>query len=188
MTDSSVSRVEPERSVLLIVDVQARLAPHVLGAEGIERRCIAMVKAAQALNVPVFLTEHCPEALGPTLSSIREPVPASHVIGKRHFSAMEEQALPAALRKGARNQVLLAGMEAHVCVLQTALGLLAAGYECWLALDAIGSRRTDDRLIALERMRDCGARAVSAEMVLFEWLKHADHPAFRSVLKLVKNY
>ncbi len=181
-------RIEAERSLLLIVDVQGRLAPHVFGAQGIEQRCIALVKAAQALDVPIFLTEHCAEALGPTLSSISEPVPAAHVIGKRHFSAMDEQALPAALRQSGCDQILIAGMEAHVCVLQTLLGLRAAGYECWLALDAVGSRRNDDRLIAIERMRECGARAVSAEMVLFEWLKHADHPAFRNVLKLVKDY
>ena len=73
MTDSPVVRIEPERSVLLVVDVQARLAPHVLGAQGIERRCVALVKGAQELDVPVFLTEHCPEALGPTLSFSKGP-------------------------------------------------------------------------------------------------------------------
>ena len=181
-------RIEPQSSVLLIVDVQARLAPHVLGAQGVEQRCIAMAKAARALDVPVFLTEHCAEALGATLPSIVEAVPGSHVIRKRHFSAMDEAELPETLGKSARRQVLIAGMEAHVCVMQTTLGLLAAGYECWLAADAVGSRRAEDRQIAIERMRESGATVVSAEMALFEWLRHADHAAFRSVLKLVKDY
>lgn len=180
--------IKAARSALVVVDVQARLAPHVHGAESIERRCLALVEGAQALQVPVFLTEHCPEALGKTLEPIRARVGESQIIAKRHFSAMSEPALPAALRACGRDQVLLAGMESHVCVMQTALGLMAAGYECWFCADALGSRRTEDRQLAIDRLREAGARAASVEMVLFEWLQTADHPALRRILELVKDY
>lgn len=180
--------LEAQRAALVVVDVQARLAPHVLGAEGIERRCISLVKAAQALQIPVFLTEHCPEALGPSLASIRTLVAPSAVVAKRHFSAMSEAALPRALKESGRDQILVAGMEAHVCVMQTTLGLLQADYRCWLAIDTVGSRRQEDRQAAIERLRDAGATPASAEMALFEWARHADHPAFRTILSLVKAY
>lgn len=180
--------IEQQRAALIVVDVQARLAPHVIDAQAIERRCSALVKGANALQIPVFLTEHCSEALGVTVPSIRELVAGSRVIAKRHFSAMHEAALPRALKESGREQILVAGMEAHVCVMQTTLGLLAAGYDCWLATDAVGSRRNEDREVAIERLRDAGATPSSAEMALFEWLKHADNPAFRTILSLVKAY
>lgn len=180
--------LEAQRAALVVVDVQARLAPHVMGAEGIERRCIALVRGAQALQIPVFLTEHCPEALGPSIASIRTLVAESAVIAKRHFSAMSEPALRLALKDSGRDQILVAGMEAHVCVMQTVLGMLQADYRCWLAADAVGSRRQEDRQAAIDRLRDAGATPASAEMALFEWLKHADHPAFRTILSLVKAY
>lgn len=187
MAPLSVSRLEQENSVLVIVDVQSKLSPHVLDGETIERRCTALVKAAQALDVPVLLTEHCPQAIGTTVPSLRVLVPETRIISKRHFSAMDEQTLPAALKTIGRGQVLIAGMEAHVCVMQTTLGLLAAGYQCRLAVDATGSRRSEDRLAAIERMRQGGAGVASTEMALFEWLNSADHPAFRALLELVKH-
>ncbi len=113
-------------------------------------------------------------------------MPPSSIIGKRHFSAMAEPALPEVLGQLGRTQVLVGGMEAHVCVLQTALGILDAGYECWFVQDAAGSRHAADRLAAATRLAAAGARTVTAEMALFEWLRHADHPAFRSVHGLIK--
>lgn len=180
--------MEQGRAALVVIDVQARLAPRVMDAEGIERRCSALVAGASALQIPVFLTEHCPGALGATLPAIRALVADSAVIAKRHFSAMNEPALPRALKASGRDQILVAGMEAHVCVMQTVLGLLQADYRCWLATDAVGSRRHEDRQAAIDRLRDAGATPASTEMALFEWSKHADHPAFRTILSLVKAY
>lgn len=188
MPNPHALRIDAHRAILVVIDVQARLAPRVVAADAIERRCIALVKGAQALEVPELLTEHCREALGPTVPAIRELVAESQVIAKRHFSAMDEALLPRALKASGRSQVLIVGMETHVCVMQTALGLLAAGYDCWLAADAVGSRRQEDRQAAIDRLRDAGATLASAEMALFEWLKHADHPAFRAVLSIVKQY
>lgn len=178
--------LDPERSVLVLIDVQARLAPSIAGHADIERRCVALAQAAGSLGVPVFLTEHCPEAIGPTVPALRGLVPASSLIGKRHFSAMAEPALPEAIGQLGRPQVLIAGMEAHVCVLQTALGILEAGFECWYVADAAGSRHGEDKRVAGERLAAAGAHTVTTEMVLFEWLRGADHPAFRSLHGLIK--
>lgn len=188
MPAPATARLDPAQSILVIVDVQARLAPHVLGAEGLERRCIALVKGAQVLGVPVLATEHCAEAIGATLPSIAGLLAPAQVIGKRHFSAMDEAALPRALGESGRRQVLVAGMEAHVCVMQTALGILAAGYDTRIVVDAVGSRREADSAAAIARMLAAGAGQVSTEMLLFEWLANADHPGFRKILALVKNY
>jgi nicotinamidase-related amidase len=175
-----------ERSLLLLIDVQLRLAPSIDGHEGIVARCQALAESARDLGVPVLATEHCPEALGETLPLLRETVTASQVVGKRYFSGMDEAALPEALGRSGRSQIIVAGMEAHVCVLQSALGLMAEGYDCRVVADAVGSRHPEDRRIGLDRLRQAGVGVVTTEMVLFEWLRHVDHPAFRTVIGRIK--
>ena len=187
MDHTAVQLLDAKRSVLVLVDIQARLAPHVEGVADIERRSRALALAAQELGIPVFVTEHCPEAIGPTVPGLRDLVPASSIVGKRHFSAMAEPALAEAIGQLDRPQVLIGGMEAHVCVLQTALGIIEAGYDCWYVQDAAGSRHAQDRLAAIERVQAAGARLVTTEMVLFEWLRGADHPAFKTVHGLIKS-
>ncbi len=178
--------LQAARSIVVFVDVQTRLAPRMEAHEDIVTRCLALAESARDLGVPLLATEHCPEAIGPTLPALREVVSPSQVIGKRHFSAMDEAALPEALGRSGRGQVVVAGMEAHVCVLQTALGIAAAGYDCRVLADAIGSRHGEDRRIALARLGHAGIGVVTTEMVLFEWLGHVDHPAFRSVIGRIK--
>lgn len=186
MDHAATQLLAAERSILVLVDIQTRLAPHVEGHADIERRSLVLAQAARLLGIPVFLTEHCPEAIGATVPRLRELVPDSSIIGKRHFSAMAEPALAEAIGQLNRPQVLIGGMEAHVCVLQTALGILDAGYDCWYVQDAAGSRHAQDRQVAGERLRGAGARQVTTEMVLFEWLRGADHPAFKRVHGLIK--
>lgn len=178
--------LEVEQSLLVLIDVQARLAPQIANHAAVVARCGLLLQGARALGVPVLATEHCAAAIGPTLPVLRAQLDAGEMIAKRQFSAMAESALPEALRRCGCRQVLLAGMEAHVCVLQTALGVVDAGYECWVVADAIGSRHGDDRLLAIERLRESGARVVSSEMVLFEWLGGADHPQFRTLIARIK--
>lgn len=178
--------LEVEQSLLVLIDVQDRLAPQIANHASVVARCRVLLQGARAMGVPVLATEHCAEAIGPTLPTLRALLEAGEIIAKRTFSAMGESALPEALRRCGCRQVLLAGMEAHVCVLQTALGVVDAGYECWVVADAIGSRHGDDRLLAIERLREAGARVVSSEMVLFEWLGGADHPQFRTLIPLIK--
>ena len=181
-------RLTRERSLLIVVDIQARLAPHVADAAAIIARAEALVAAAAQLAVPAFLTEHCPDQLGPVVSPLRERFAPAHVFAKTRFGAADHPAFDALLHGTGRQQALVAGMEAHVCVMQTTLGLLSRGFEVFVAGDAVGSRpaHAADRTYALERMRAAGAVIVGTETALFEWTRSGDDPAFRAVLGLVK--
>lgn len=181
-------RLSRDRSLLVVVDIQARLAPHVADGPAIIARAEALVAGAALFAIPAFLTEHCPDQLGPVVSPLRERFAATHIFAKTRFGAVDHPEFDALLRTTGRPQVLVAGMEAHVCVMQTTLGLLARGFAVFVAGDAVGSRTAHaaDRAFALERMRAAGAVVVGTETALFEWTHAGDDPAFRPVLGLVK--
>jgi nicotinamidase-related amidase len=182
------ARLDRERSVLLIVDAQARLAPHIADHEAVLARLEALASAARGFGIPVLATEHCPEQLGTTVAALREPLPRRAVLAKRHFGAADEPALRTRLQSLARTQVVIAGMEAHVCVMQTALGLRALGYAVWIAADAAGSRptRQSDRAWALDRLVRAGCVLAGTETVLFEWLADAADPQRPELIQAVK--
>lgn len=182
-------RLDRERSVLLIVDAQARLAPHIADHEAVLARLEALAAAARGFGVPVLVTEHCPDQLGPTVATLREPLTSQAVIAKQHFGAADEPALRARLQSLARQQVVIAGMETHVCVMQTALGLCALGYAVWIAADATGSRpaRQADRVWALDRLERAGCVLAGTETVLFEWLADAADPQRPTLIQSVKH-
>lgn len=147
--------------------------------------CVSrLIAVARKLSVPVFATEHVPQKLGRTVSPLE--ISDDCVLSKSHFDATREDLFAGFLPED-RPQVVLVGAEAHVCVLQTALGLLQAGREVWLATDGCGSRHDQDRQLAFARLARAGAELVSAEMVGFEWLAHANHPDFRAVLATIKS-
>lgn len=179
-------RLSRPSSLLLIVDIQARLAPAVAGRERVIARSRALIDAAKLLGVPAYASEHVAQAIGPLVDTLRECLAASNILPKTHFSCADEPALLMALRAARRTQVLVTGMEAHVCVMQTALGLASRGFEVYVARDAVGSRREEDRETALARMAADGVRVVTAEMAMFEWMHRADAPEFRELLRLVK--
>ena len=178
--------LDREQGALLIVDVQERLAPAIAEIGALQSRLTLLIGAAAALGVPTVFTEQYSAGLGVTVAAIRSLAPAAPVISKLHFQATLEPGLEAWLAGNGARQLVVAGTEAHVCVLQTALGLIGRGYEVFLVADAVGSRRELDRVLAIERMRAAGARIVSAEMVVFEWLKRAATDEFRAVLALIK--
>jgi nicotinamidase-related amidase len=180
--------LERERSLLLVVDVQVQLAPHIAGVEALITRTSALLAAAAAFGIPKLLIEHCADRIGPVIPQLRAGFDADEIFGKTCFGALRHPEFEARLRELARTQVVVAGMEAHVCVLQTGLGLRAAGFDVVAAADAIGSRRDrqPDRTLALERLRDEGVRLAGTETILFEWCRAGDDPAFRAVLDLVK--
>lgn len=181
-------RVDRDRSVLLIVDIQDRLAPHIHDREAIVARSEALLAAARRLGVPCLLTEHCADQIGPVIARLRERFAAREIFNKTRFGALDHAEFAAMLRALDRPQVVVAGMEAHVCVMQTVLGLAASGFEVFVAGDAVGSRgeRQADRAFALERMRRAGAAIAGTETLLFEWTRAGDDAAFRDVLGLVK--
>jgi nicotinamidase-related amidase len=172
--------IDRERSLLLISDMQERLLPAIHESEAVLAAVGWLARAAAKIGVPVAAVEQYPKGLGRLAPSIREIVPQTAVAQKTHFSCVAAQCL-GDLPGSDRAQVVIAGVEAHVCVLQTALELTEEGKEVYVVADAVGSRRTLDRDLALWRMREEGVRVVSREMVVFEWLGEAGTPLFREV-------
>lgn len=181
-------RLDRDRSALLVVDIQERLAPHVEHGDAIAVRAQALCSAAELFGVPSYLTEHCSDRLGPAVVPLRVRFDDSHIFGKTRFGALDHPEFAALLRACGRTQIVVAGMEAHVCVMQTVLGLAAHGYAPFVVADAVGSRPAHrlDREMALSRMHDAGAVLVGTETALFEWARAGDDPSFRDILALVK--
>ena len=174
--------VDRERSLLLVVDLQTKMMPAIHDRDEVVANIVWLVRAAQKIGVPVAATEQYPKGLGPTVPEVRALLPAGAVGAKTRFSGVAAECL-GALPGADRAQVVVAGVETHVCLLQTALELLEEGKEVYVVADAVGSRRAFDRDWALARMRKEGVRIVTREMVVFEWLGEADTPLFRAVSK-----
>ena len=179
-------RIKAPDSCLLVIDVQERLAPAVVDAAAAVERAVLLVKVADRLGVAVLASEHYPSGLGPVIADLALLIGRERIVEKITFSGLDEPAFCGRLADLDRTQMVICGLEAHVCVLQTALALLARGDEVYVVADAVASRRPLDRDTALERVAAAGGRVVTAEMVVFEWLERGDAPAFRDVLDLVK--
>jgi nicotinamidase-related amidase len=171
-----------ERCTLLMVDVQEKLLPHMHDAEQVLESCLWLVRVARRLQVPIVASEQYPQGLGRTVTSLSDALEDAPVVPKVDFSCVSETRLME-LPALARPCIVVAGMEAHVCVLQTALDLRAVGKEVCVVADAVSSRTSVNRDLALARMRDAGVQVVSREMVAFEWLERAGTPLFREVMR-----
>jgi Isochorismatase family len=163
--------------------MQERLMPAIHDGEVVTARAVRLAEASRLLDVPIRATEQYPAGLGPTV----EPLAAypQATLTKTAFSAVADPGFSALLPAGV-SQIVVAGCEAHVCVLQTVLALLGSGRRVLMVADAIGSRDPADRAAAIDRARQHGTEIVTSEMVLFEWLRDAQHPRFREVQKLLK--
>lgn len=177
--------IDVRAGALVLVDYQARLMPAIDDATRVTANAVLLARAANVLGVAVIGTEQNPARLGPNAEPIRAECRVT--LAKTHFDACADGLLPALddARPGL-SQVVVAGCEAHVCMLQTALGLLRAGLRVWVVANASGSRRASDHAAAMARLTQAGATVVTLEMVLFEWLGDCGHPRFREVLELVK--
>ncbi|NBQ88315.1 MAG: isochorismatase family protein [Betaproteobacteria bacterium] len=196
--------IEAQDSQLVLVDYQSRLMPVIHGAQEVLANAQRLAQAARLLQVPVFATEQNPQRLGENPPDLRAL--CDRVLAKMHFSAVADglvpllrpparaasgnaRSLPKHLQKPApasRQSLVVAGCEAHVCLLQTALDLLDEEFEVWVVTDACSSRTERNRDAAFDRLAAAGAELVTTEMVMFEWLRSADHPAFREMLPLIK--
>ncbi len=172
----------PESSLLLLIDLQTRLALAVEGGEAAIANARRLAKGASLLGAEILVTEQNPEKLGPTVPALAEF--ASAPVNKMCFNVCAAPLFPNETLAG--RAVVVAGFETHVCVLQTVDALLSRGRPVLVAADAVGSRRAESKEIALRRMERAGAAIVTTEMVLFEWLGSADHPRFRDISRLVK--
>ena len=200
--------LDAEDSQLLLVDYQQKLMPAIHEGPAVLANALRLARMARLLEVPAWGTEENPSGLGPLVQELRPLL--GQVMAKMHFSACADglserlrpparatqggnaRSLPKHLQKPApapapaRNTLVVAGCEAHVCLLQTALDLLDEEFEVWVVTDACGSRTERNRDAAFDRLAGAGAELVTTEMVAFEWLRTADHPAFEEVLTLVK--
>ncbi len=195
--------LEAAQSQLVLVDYQERLMPEIHDAEATLANAVRLAKLAHLVQVPVWGTEQNPSRLGPNAPEVRAL--CRDTLAKMHFSAAEEglgewlrppakppagnaRSLPKHMQKAApeRSSIVIAGCEAHVCLLQTALGLLEDEFEVWVVPDACSSRTERSRDAAYDRLAGAGAELVTTEMVGFEWLGSCEHPAFREALALIK--
>jgi nicotinamidase-related amidase len=174
-------RLNRTECALLIVDVQTRILPEMWEAQRIERNLLMLAHMARRLEIPILVSEQNPEKLGTTLASVREAISPFEPVAKMRFSAFE--ALKPQLN---RPQILLCGLESHICVSQTALDLLDDGREVFAVYDAISSRQNWNRQIGWERMKGAGALPSSTESALYELLGEAGTDHFRAMLSLVK--
>ncbi|KTC97950.1 hydrolase [Legionella erythra] len=170
--------LKKEDSCLLLIDVQEKLAPFVLESEKMIARCQWLMKLAKELAVPIITSEQYPQGLGNTVKPLQsgdKPLP------KVHFSSWREPCFKNSLTNLTKNQVVLMGIEAHVCVLQSAMDLLEAGFQVYVVVDAVSSRHEQDLKYGLKRMKQAGIELVTSEMVFFEWVGQAGTPEFKAL-------
>ena len=179
--------IDPSRSALVLVDLQQRLMPAIRDGAAVLARAVQLGRIARELGIPVLGTEQNPRGLGPNDEAVRAL--CATTLAKMHFDACADGLVERLrdLRTPPPAEVVVAGCEAHVCLLQTALGLRRAALTVWVAADACGSRRSADHALAMQRLRDAGAGIVGVEMVAFEWLRSCEHAHFKAVLPLLKS-
>ncbi len=198
--------LDAEESQLVLVDYQERLMPVIHDGPAVLANARRLAQMAKMAQVPIFGTEQNPRRLGPNDAQVREL--CDRTLAKMHFSAVADglaewlapppaaprgnaRSLPRHLQKsqpasGERPSIVIAGCEAHVCLLQTALELIDEEFEIWVVTDACGSRTERSRDAAFDRLAGAGAELVTAEMVAFEWLRTCEHPSFKPMLGLIK--
>lgn len=175
--------LDKDDSLLLLVDVQEKLAPAVVDSGKFIDRCAWLLKLADKLHVPIVVSEQYPQGLGSTLPQFSPYYKKNACIDKIHFSCMQEPKYTHALRQHDRSQLILIGIEAHVCILQTAIEMVGADFEVFVVVDAVSSREEQDLKYALKRLKNEGVQLVTAEMVFFEWLRKAGSPEFKALSK-----
>ena len=178
--------IRRNQSTLFVVDEQARLAPAMFSRDQAVANTAILIRAATRLGVPVLASEQYPKGLGPTVPEIAALLPAGAIAEKLHFSCASDPGIVARVAELGRKQIIVAGMEAHVCVLQTALGLKERGYPVYVVADATSSRRPESHALAMDRLRLAGIPVVNTEMVVFEWLEQAGTAEFKELSALIK--
>jgi nicotinamidase-related amidase len=177
-------RLKTDQSALLVIDVQEALAPSIFEIERTIDRIRFLTRVARLLGVPTLATEQNPARMGGTVQAIRQLL--DEPIGKMEFSACG--ACAEAISRSRRNQIVLVGIETHICVSQTAHDLMDEGHDVVVCPDAVSARSLDRHKLGMERIRDAGGVPAHTEAVAYEWLRSADHELFRDALRIVKEH
>jgi nicotinamidase-related amidase len=175
-----------DKAVLVVIDMQGKLAQSMHCRELLFENVQKIIKGAQVLGLPLLLTEQNPKGLGPTIPEIADLVPGVRRIPKLSFSCCGDETFSRELSGLQRRQVLLCGIEAHVCLYQTTIDLVSSGYEVHVLADAVSSRTAENKAIGLQKMKDAGASITSVETALFELLRVAEGPVFKQIISIVK--
>jgi nicotinamidase-related amidase len=175
-----------ENTVLVLVDIQGKLATLMYNKEEFFSNLARLIKGTKVLEIPIIWNEQLPDKLGRTIPEIKELLDGLTPLEKGTFSCCGNQDFMERIKSIDRRQVLLAGMETHVCVYQTALDLLPEGFEVHLVADAVSSRTLENRQTGIQAIKDLGARLTSVEMALFELLKVAEGDKFKQIIEIVK--
>jgi isochorismate hydrolase len=183
----AASLLRPERALLLFVDLQEKLMPAIAGGEHVLRNSRLLLHLANVLEVPVVLTTQYRRGLGDIVAEVREVVPSMEAIDKVTFGCFRSDSFLEALdRMPSRDQLVVAGVESHICVCQTVLGALEKSYAAHVVSDAVGARTEANHQVGLARMERAGALVSSAEMVIYELLGRSDGEAFKKMLPYLK--
>ncbi len=178
--------LEKEKAVLVVIDIQERLVPAMKKKDKVYENTLHLIEAAKLLDIPIVVTEQYPKGLGPTVDVIKEGLAEYNPLEKVTFDCCRGDGFLEKISSLKKSHIILAGMETHVCVLQTCLSLLKEGYFPHLVSDAVCSRKKDDYLTAKELMRDAGAVITCTETVLFQLLEKAGSPEFKTISKRIK--
>lgn len=174
-------------SLVLIIDIQDRLLNAVFNKELVQKKSAIIARAAGILNIPVIVTEQYPKGLGNTVETLRSSLDKETLyFEKTAFSALVDLQILDAIKKNNCKQIVIFGIETHICVNQTAEALIRAGFEVNVISDACGSRAESEYQAGLNRMKDNGAHVLTTEIALFEWLKTSKHPNFKEIQALIK--
>lgn len=173
--------LDKEKSCLVVIDIQEKLTPKVVHAKTLVEKTHWLMRLASELDVSMIVCEQYPKGLGATISSLKALFPMHQAVEKLSFSACRDALFQQELQKINRKQIILVGIETHVCILQTALDLQAAGYHVFVVLDAVSARHLNDHQVAIDRMKQNGVYIVTAEMVFYEWMSHAGTPMFKAL-------
>ncbi|MDF1748275.1 MAG: isochorismatase family protein [Alphaproteobacteria bacterium] len=174
-----------DRAALCVIDIQDRLLPVIQDGQLILDRTLTLINVARRLAIPVLCSEQYPKGLGPSVASLRKALDESEIFPKTHFSCADEPMIAEALSRSQRKQIVLCGVEAHVCVLQSAMGFQAAGYDVFVVGDVISSRASASVDAAKARLVQAGISVVTLEMVVFEWLGQSGTPEFKDLRGLI---
>lgn len=182
-------RLDPGRAALVVIDVQEKLLPLIDAADGVLHAIVQMVRGAILFDIPILVTEQYPRGLGPTHPAVRAALSRVNppLMEKATFSACGHEPIRRRLLELDRDQIILAGIETHVCIQQTTLDLRLLDYDVFVCADAVGARRRHDHDIGLLRMRQAGALVTTVESALFEVCERCDAPKFKGLLEIIKS-
>jgi len=178
--------LETEKCALVIIDLQGKLAQLMDNKETLFANTKTLVQSAKLLSIPIIYCQQCPKALGPTIEEVAELLTDIEPVNKESFSCCGNDEFNQKLNSLNKEQIILCGIETHICVYQTAADLSDQGKEVTVVSDAVSSRTADNKQTAINAMRQMGIKISSTEMLLFELLKSASHPQFKPIAKLIK--